>query len=248
MSPESSRAADRAYIADIDAKVLALKLSIQILEADKTRAQERLNSYTYPVLTLPNEIVSEIFIHFLPAYPYPSPLVGRLSPTVLTHVCRQWKEISLATPALWQAISYPRHLGDHQGQLLQILKSWLDRSGDLPLSFFMEPFKFSESALSDECLAALILHRQRWEYVTLAVASEADVQFIPGTMPLLRQIEIEAWANMNSTPSPIRFDQVPRLRSITFWKIYCAPDDIFPWSQLTSLTLMCEPAECSEVL
>ncbi|KAF7377782.1 F-box domain-containing protein [Mycena sanguinolenta] len=219
MSTALSRTADRVHIADIDAR-------IHVREADNRRTQERLNSYTYPVLTLPNEIVSEIFIYFLPVYPYPSPLMGRLSPTVLTHICRQWKEIALATPALWRAISYPRHLGDHQGQLLQILESWLDRSGSLPLSFVMEPW--INNPLSDECLAALVLHRQRWEYMTLSVASESVVRLIPGTMPLLRQIEIEPWESLEPPPSPIRFDKVPRLRSVTFLEDLLCPRRHFP--------------------
>jgi hypothetical protein len=62
MSTTSSHAADRAYITAIDSQIVSFKESIQALEAQKLRAQERLNSYAYPVLTLPNEIVSEIFV------------------------------------------------------------------------------------------------------------------------------------------------------------------------------------------
>ncbi|KAJ6492717.1 hypothetical protein C8R47DRAFT_420447 [Mycena vitilis] len=36
---------------------------------EKMVTKKRLNSYKYPVLTLPSEIVSEMFIHFLPAFP-----------------------------------------------------------------------------------------------------------------------------------------------------------------------------------
>ncbi|KAJ7641164.1 hypothetical protein FB45DRAFT_712335, partial [Roridomyces roridus] len=57
-----------------------------------------------PVLTLPNEITSEIFVHFLPPYPVCPPMTGLDSPTSLTHICRQWREIALATPKLWRAI------------------------------------------------------------------------------------------------------------------------------------------------
>ncbi|KAJ7917678.1 hypothetical protein B0H13DRAFT_2657737, partial [Mycena leptocephala] len=61
--------ADRSRVADISAQILDLERSISALRIEKTQAQERLDSYKYPVLTLPNEIVSEIFIHFLPPYP-----------------------------------------------------------------------------------------------------------------------------------------------------------------------------------
>ncbi|KAJ6504128.1 hypothetical protein C8R47DRAFT_1247934 [Mycena vitilis] len=34
------------------------------------------------------------------------PLTGTLSPTLLTIICRQWREIALALPALWRATVY----------------------------------------------------------------------------------------------------------------------------------------------
>ncbi|KAJ7322833.1 hypothetical protein DFH08DRAFT_941591 [Mycena albidolilacea] len=87
MSTASSRATDRAYIADTDSQILSLdEQPIQVLEFEKLRAQKQLNLYAYPVLTLPNEIVSEIFIQFLPVYPSPPPMSGPLSPTFLSHI------------------------------------------------------------------------------------------------------------------------------------------------------------------
>ncbi|KAJ7204565.1 hypothetical protein B0H12DRAFT_1330552, partial [Mycena haematopus] len=94
MSTASSRAADRARIAEIEAQIL------QVLEAEKTCTQKRLDSYTYPVLTLPNEITSEIFTKFIPVYPSPPPFTGLLAPTILTQICRKWRDIALTTPAL----------------------------------------------------------------------------------------------------------------------------------------------------
>ncbi|KAF7336003.1 F-box domain-containing protein [Mycena sanguinolenta] len=100
MSTASSRAADRVHIAEIDAKISSLREVIRALKAEKFRTQERLNSYAYPVLTLPNEVISDIFLKFIPKYPSPTPLMGPLSPTTLTHVCHQWREIALSTRAL----------------------------------------------------------------------------------------------------------------------------------------------------
>lgn len=52
-------AEDRARIADLEAQILDL-------ETQKAVVQERLDAYKYPVSTLPNEIISEIVVHFLP--------------------------------------------------------------------------------------------------------------------------------------------------------------------------------------
>jgi hypothetical protein len=98
--------ADRARVADLDAQISHLERSLSALREEKNLAQERLDSYKYPVLTLPNEIVSEIFIHSLPAYPEYPPLTGLHSPTLLTHICRRWREIALGAPALWRAIQF----------------------------------------------------------------------------------------------------------------------------------------------
>ncbi|KAF7377791.1 F-box domain-containing protein [Mycena sanguinolenta] len=241
MSTKSSRAADRAHIAEIDAKILVLRHSIQLLEAEKMCTQERLNEYMYPVLTLPNETVAEIFIHFLPAYPSPPPMTGPLSPTVLTHICHTWREIAFTTPALWRGISYPdrsesRSVTSDQGGLLQILQSWLSRSGCLPLSFCMAPVA---AMLSDESLAALNAHHTRWEHITFVVEADADALRAQGATPLLKQLEIEPCSDKS-----LYFGEAPQLRSATVWRF----STVLPWSQLTSLTLICRPFDCSAIL
>ncbi|KAJ6526023.1 hypothetical protein B0H19DRAFT_1197658, partial [Mycena capillaripes] len=58
-----------------------------------------------PALSLPNELMSEIFVHFLPVYPKLPPSMGLLSPYLLCHICRRWRNIALTTPALWRGIS-----------------------------------------------------------------------------------------------------------------------------------------------
>ncbi|KAF7335991.1 F-box domain-containing protein [Mycena sanguinolenta] len=231
MSIASSRAADRARIAEIEAQILSLKQSILHLEAEKLRTQERLDSYAYPILTLPGEITAEIFMKVVPVYPSPSPLTGLLSPTTLTHVCHEWREIDLSMPALWRAILCPDDSLDTDAATLCILESWLNRSGCLPLSISME---YIWNFLPDEFVVALVLHRARWEYVTLAVFSERTVHTLQGAMPLLRQFEIRIDGEERPL-SPVRFSQVPRLRSVTLWE-FDGPTDILPWSQLTSLT------------
>jgi hypothetical protein len=139
--------ADRTRLVDIEAQILDLERSLSVsenlreperalatLRAEKTQVQGRLDSYKYPVLTLPNEIVSEIFVHFLPPYPQCPPLSGILSPNTLTRICRQWREVALATPALWRAIG----LSDHRISFEQqhhITINWLKRSRHCPLKF-----------------------------------------------------------------------------------------------------------------
>ncbi|KAJ6526043.1 hypothetical protein B0H19DRAFT_1197750 [Mycena capillaripes] len=53
---------------------------------------------TCPALSLPNELVSDIFVRFLPVYPKLPPPIGLLSPYLLCHICRRWRNIALTTP------------------------------------------------------------------------------------------------------------------------------------------------------
>ncbi|KAJ7719977.1 hypothetical protein B0H14DRAFT_3628667, partial [Mycena olivaceomarginata] len=82
--------------------------SLPALLSEQKLVPERINSYN-SVLTLPTEITIEIFINFLPTYPLGQPLTGPDSPTTLTRICRDWRDIALVTPGLWRAISlsYP---------------------------------------------------------------------------------------------------------------------------------------------
>ncbi|KAJ7186622.1 hypothetical protein C8R46DRAFT_879741 [Mycena filopes] len=111
VADREARAADRALLADIDTRIANLEQALAQLRTAKESAQARLDAFKYPVLTLPVDIVSEIFTQFLPAYPLCPPLIGFSSPTLMTYICRLWREIALSTPTLWRRSAYrsPEH-------------------------------------------------------------------------------------------------------------------------------------------
>ncbi|KAJ7483364.1 hypothetical protein FB451DRAFT_1555353 [Mycena latifolia] len=76
-SQRDSLAADRARISYVVAYIAELERSLRSLQQERNLIQRRLDAYTYPVLTLPNEIMSEIFVHFLPVYPKRTPANDR---------------------------------------------------------------------------------------------------------------------------------------------------------------------------
>ncbi|KAJ7259389.1 hypothetical protein C8J57DRAFT_1019314, partial [Mycena rebaudengoi] len=92
-------------ISELDARILALEDSLAAARREREGLNSRLGDYKYPILTLPVEITSEIFIAFLPLYAKcPDPMIRLLSPTLLGQVCRNWREIAFDTPRLWRAI------------------------------------------------------------------------------------------------------------------------------------------------
>ncbi|KAK7014262.1 hypothetical protein R3P38DRAFT_3206006 [Favolaschia claudopus] len=232
--------ADRAFLADTDAQILdletqiaALEHSVSLLHAARQPVQERLDSYKYPVLTLPNEIIAEIFLRFLPTYPEPPPLVGIYSPTCLTQVCHKWREIAHTTPALWRAIDLTRPFKEPSvEEAVSLSLLWIERSGACPLSI-----RLSDSMEPLSVFTSVISRCARWEHLTLKLDATQDLDVIPDSLPSLRELVISF---SSSFPDPatqvVTLHNLPLLRTVVLddWQDLHA---VLPWSQLTSLTL-----------
>jgi hypothetical protein len=78
---------------------------LRALDARRKVLKAHLDAYIYPVLTLPNEIVSEIFLHTLPSALSDHCPSSTQGPLLLGQICRKWREIALFTPALWSNIA-----------------------------------------------------------------------------------------------------------------------------------------------
>jgi len=238
----SALQADRVRVTDLAAQILALEQSLLALRAELALTQERLNSYKFPVFTLPNEIVSDIFIHFLPAYPLRPPLVGTLSPTVLTHICRRWRDIALSTPALWRAVVVYDGLRNYDGDV-STSDMWLSRSRCCPLS--VEISEDDDPAPSPEVYAAVVSHRARWEYLKIHLR-QSDIPIIGSPMPLLRHMDLSILDS--STVDIIECCEAPLLRTAVL-RYAASSHIVLPWAQLTALTLRSVfPHECVPVL
>ncbi|KAJ7161182.1 hypothetical protein C8R46DRAFT_1001146 [Mycena filopes] len=232
---------ERNRAAELDAQILDLERALSALRVQRLLVQERLESYKYPVLTLPNEIVSEIFVHFLPIYPECPPLTGVLSPTNLTHICRDWREVALATPTLWRAIHFSLEEDDFQvlDWRLREFDVWLLRSGCNPLSVELQDWWNRDGLTS-----FLPSHCARWEF--LKISDWALIPITDAPMPLLRHLDIAGIDD--EVVDVVVFPEAPLLRSVILNDL-AAPALILPWAQLTSLQLnRVYPAECVPIL
>ncbi|KAJ7186501.1 hypothetical protein C8R46DRAFT_1184491 [Mycena filopes] len=182
---------ERDRVAQIDADILRL-------QAERVPLKSQLDTFIYPVLTLPNEIVSECFVHVLPPYPLRPPTSGPLSPTSLAQICRKWRDIALSTPELWSSMSVTLESKKVDNQKT-FLETWLSRSRAHPISVSLtlieEQRELGLAAMNsflDTVCRGHSTHLQHLELcLRLGASNIALIQDTP--MPLLSSLKI--WAS-----------------------------------------------------
>ncbi|KAJ7135113.1 hypothetical protein C8R46DRAFT_1139495 [Mycena filopes] len=229
----------RAHIADLDTRIAALQDSIKELSLERSTWKSHLDAYLYPVLTLPNELVSEIFVRVREAAPKVSTLEA---PLLLCGICRQWRDIALSTPELWDRLSMvpPQNIASHPDKL-PTLETWLSLSGARPLFLGVrQGLRMSGAGHTiHRFLEVLLCHRSRWEALSLEIPF-CDLHLLRADMPLLAALTLHVTnapdnAFVGSEPLPV-FDCAPKLESV-FMHASLGQLLLLPWSQLKSLVL-----------
>ncbi|KAK7036106.1 F-box domain-containing protein [Favolaschia claudopus] len=249
----SSLAADRARIVEIRSQISELESLLAALRDEQATAQQRLDSYIYPILTLPNEITAEIFLHFLPNYPKLPDIDHSRShdavlPIRLTHVCREWREVAITTPSLWKglAIVEPRLLRKFEGRLA-LIETWLGRSGCCPLSIDIMMITGRRNYFVQNTFSVILPSLARLERLRLVLYHFQSVPHISLPMPSLRTLELGTLEG-DEGPAAFASCDMPRLREVVLNNPSSLNVDL-PWAQLTSLSLGCiEPDLCLPIL
>ncbi|KAJ7186646.1 hypothetical protein C8R46DRAFT_1057639 [Mycena filopes] len=235
VADRDARAADRAQLAALEAQISHPEQALAELLPMRESVQARLDAVKYPVLTLPPEIITEIFTQFLPVYPLCSPLLGRSSPTVLTHICHLWREIAQGTPALWRAIDLVEEEFPADAEA-DILDAWFDRSRSYPLSI----------RIGEHSIESIVPHRARWEHLYIEAGVTELPELSSGPLPLLRSLQAKLYDYNDDTV--VSWLDAPLLRSVTLHDV-ATERFILPWAQLTSLTLHMVPvSRCVRIL
>ncbi|KAJ7435768.1 hypothetical protein B0H11DRAFT_2256812 [Mycena galericulata] len=220
-------------------------------ELDLQLSKNRFDECTYPVLTLANEIISEIFLHRVSLskgpdlFPY-----GPESPLFLGHICRKWREIALSTPSLWTTIDLdPGDIATHESQLrllamIYTIAIWLTRSRDCSLSITLA--HSPELAPPSRFIAAIVAHCKRWQEVNLWIPFR-DLFLIQGEFPRLRTLRI-GWnepysvaRRLSSTLPLTIFHDAPKLDTIGLmsgWNLHLF---LLSWERMTCIDLLGVP-------
>ncbi|KAK7017400.1 F-box domain-containing protein [Favolaschia claudopus] len=238
-----SPSALRSRLAELRKEAIALKSRMEWVRAEQKRAQTALDSFKYPVLTLPTEITSEIFTHYVH-----EPRIGRprsynesqsRGPLPLAGVCRTWRDVCLANPSLWATLSiYPTHSWPVDA-FLRLLKSWLDRAGNHP--FHLRVFQ-KEHHFSYATEIYTLLSRYSSTIRTFDVALDQPHSFpnsaFQDCLPLLTKLHVKITA----------FGYRPdRITARFIWHLF--EWLALPWIQLTKLELASQTvSNCFKIL
>ncbi|KAJ7633164.1 hypothetical protein FB45DRAFT_1003310 [Roridomyces roridus] len=234
----STLAPTRARIEQLDAEMERLQRLMDSLLAEREQCQQTLADYKYPILTLPAEITSEIFMQFLPSYPHRPSVIGPQSPSFLLQICRRWRDVASATPALWSTMKLKLYNPRHHAQQRDLPKMWLQRSGNCSLSLLLDYLKGveDEESIVEECIDALLSHASRWQDMEMLLPLEG-LRNIAGSMPLLRSMTMGMESGEERPETPVAlFTDAPALKRVVLYGSFDPFLVALPWSQITSLT------------
>ncbi|KAJ7044759.1 hypothetical protein C8F04DRAFT_595941 [Mycena alexandri] len=229
-----SNAILRAQFDALTSSISQQKLLLDEMQTQLESLQAQLDSIVYPVLTLPPEIMTEIFLYCLPEQRKLDVVNTKEAPLLLTHVCGAWRHIACSTPRLWTAF-YITEKDGYLDDLANIAETWFTRAGKCALSV-----KFHGSRTGETDFVSLLpgLRRHAREMRSLELhAGVGDFVMMP---PLecvsLQKLSIRLLGYLpEHPPVEIFTNGVPLLREAL---MNAAPPSFLalPWQQLTKFT------------
>ncbi|KAJ7044776.1 hypothetical protein C8F04DRAFT_1069508 [Mycena alexandri] len=221
---------------------LSLSISRQKLRLENLESQ--LVSIVYPVLTLPFEITSEIFVQCLPDKRGKDVVNPREAPLLLMQVCVAWRQIAISTPPLWSTFDV---VGLNRLDLTQLASVWFERAGTCPLSIKIEGPLVKADNFPD---FLEIFRRRSREMRSLDLHTGLnDLESMGSRLDLasLRKLSVRVrWESMQQHVHPLHlFQNAYRLHELTS---NLSPSLLhLPWAQLTKFTgELYTPAQCLE--
>ncbi|KAJ7612310.1 hypothetical protein DFH06DRAFT_1308118 [Mycena polygramma] len=136
-------------------------------------------------------------IRFLPAYPECPPPIGLLSPYLLCQICRKWRDIAFATPALWRAVSLSLRKPIRITQTLGLLEASLKRSGACLLSIDLRR-DTEEASQFVPFSRAIEEHRARWEHLAVVLRALNNLPVGDPPLPRLRTFKL-LWGDVDGS-------------------------------------------------
>ncbi|KAJ7471763.1 hypothetical protein FB451DRAFT_1089812 [Mycena latifolia] len=199
------------------------------------------SSPTISILDFPPEITSVIFVYCVASDSYfdtnELPWLSPYEPPLLLGcICRQWRDVALSTPELWNVLQVecPYFIEE----IIPQLDRWLLKARALPLTVDIR-YKVHPDTSSDDILRLMKRHSEQLQNITLDISPEDFYRFagIVGPLPGLRKLVL----NSRILGHPIydgsyisAFNAAPQLRDVHFISGFSTKNIALPWGQLTT--------------
>ncbi|TFK46127.1 hypothetical protein OE88DRAFT_1056411 [Heliocybe sulcata] len=208
----------------------------------------------FPIQDLLPELLSKVFIHCLPTDEFVRPSRCAVQ-VVLLQVCSLWRDVALHTPGLWCSMKIPltgyvTALGTLRVTVpfwTEIMRTWVERSGCLPLSIHLDDYRLATASPSDAPYKLLLgtIARCKNLKITTCFPSQSLISALCDTsshFPMLEGLEM-GWIHASVLRDPSflltgKFASLPALRRLEcHWPIWHMDLSNVPWTQLTCLGL-----------
>ncbi|KAJ7667529.1 hypothetical protein DFH06DRAFT_220747 [Mycena polygramma] len=248
----------RKELTELEISITRQRLLLQQSEEREAAIRAELDGFIFPVLTLPPEITAEIFLQYAlearETTQTSTSLFSCMEILRLLSVCRAWRTVALAVPALWAIIdvdTIPLRLGGAPGEMEEIVDTWFGRAGALPLSLraFVSTLGPGLKQVND----ILCRHASRLELLGLCMSSGCFSHLIDTmSFPLLQELDLNDYdtgaLTRPNAPTVLTFNDAPKLRHVSLERI--SPSSlVIPWASLETFhALSTTPQECLDVL
>ncbi|KAJ7455323.1 hypothetical protein B0H11DRAFT_2067654, partial [Mycena galericulata] len=191
------------------------------------------------ILSFPPEVTQHIMAMALPSTENPHPVTSE-APLIFTRVCRDWRNISLSMPELWQSIAVDESTPTVHPEVVSL---WASRAGILPrnIRLFADDHARAEQLLEESMESC-----ERWQHIdlTFPLESFAALDNHHGPFPMLRSLSLSAVLSniMDGEERNITIRDAPLLRKVTLTEHPFLTVDM-AWEQLTTLKIAANNGE-----
>nr|GAT45764.1 predicted protein [Mycena chlorophos] len=193
-----------------------------------------------PVHRLPPEVVTEIFLQYIPHYPHRPRLRDfEESPLALTGICGRWRKIALSSPILWKAVEIAESAyTTDEDRLTQLIKMFLNRSGSSTLSIELA------GPARNYLVGAILPYMNRVEHFKTS-ATQSILAALEGKLTEVITLEISGYTTgfgasypvaLLKNTSKVQFLSLDSI-SLISREMHISLQGAVPWNQLHSLAL-----------
>ncbi|KAJ7455270.1 hypothetical protein B0H11DRAFT_2067459 [Mycena galericulata] len=184
-----------------------------------------------PILSFPPEITQHIMAMTLPSTGNPHPVTSE-APLIFTRVCRDWRNISLNTPELWQSIAVDMSTRTVHPEVVSL---WGSRAGILPRNIHLVTLDHERA---EQLLEESMESCERWQHVDLALPLEcfAALDGHHGPFPMLRSLSLLIFSGIIDGKRTITIRDAFLLREVTLGEHPFLTVEM-AWEQLTTLKI-----------